>query len=141
VAALVRPPRGKAGRPSRSFTLEQAKALLAVTEGTRWHGYVALSLLAGIRTEEARALRWDHVVTLAGDAAGWQPVTTARFDHARAGEDCFAIYVWRSQRTEVPGTEISLAGIAGALRQGLTGLLTPSPLSRRSDCMIWNVVV
>ena len=25
--------------------------------------------------------------------------------------------------------------------QGLTGLLTPSPRSRRSDCMIWNVVV
>jgi hypothetical protein len=42
---------------------------------------------------------------------------------------------------QVPGTEISPAGIAGALRQGLTGLLTPSPVSRRSDCMIWNVVV
>jgi hypothetical protein len=41
----------------------------------------------------------------------------------------------------VPGTEISPADIAGALRQGLTGLLTPSPVSRRSDCMIWNVVV
>ncbi len=41
----------------------------------------------------------------------------------------------------VPGTEISPAGVAGALRQGFTGLLTPSPLSRRSDCMIWNVVV
>ena len=55
VAALVRPPRGRSGRPSRSFTLEQAKALLAVTEGSRWHAYVALSPLAGIRTEEARA--------------------------------------------------------------------------------------
>ena len=33
VAALVESPRGRAGRPSRSFTLEQAKALLAVTEG------------------------------------------------------------------------------------------------------------
>jgi integrase len=98
VAALVKPPRGRSGRPSRSFTLEQAKALLAVTEGSRWHAYVALSLLAGIRTEEARALRWDHVVTWAGDAAGWQPVTTAGFAHAQAGEDRFAVYVWRSQR-------------------------------------------
>ena len=92
VAALVRPPRGRSGRPSRSFTLEQAKALLAVTEGSRWHAYVALSPLAGIRTEEARALQWDHVVTWAGDAAGWQPVCTAGFDRSRAGEDRFAIF-------------------------------------------------
>jgi integrase len=98
VVALVKPPRGRAGRPSKSFTLEQAKTLLAVTEGGRLHAYVALSLLAGIRTEEARALRWDHVVTWADDAAGWQPVTTAGFDRARAGEDRFAIYVWRAQR-------------------------------------------
>ena len=60
--------------------------------------YVALSLLAGIRTEEARALRWDDVVTCAGGPAGWQPVATAGFDHARAGESRFAIYVWRAQR-------------------------------------------
>ena len=98
VAALVKAPRGRAGRPSKSLTLEQAKALLAAVEGTRMHAYVALSLLAGIRTEEARALRWDHVVRWAGDSAGWQPVTTAGFDHARAGEELFAIFVWRSQR-------------------------------------------
>jgi integrase len=98
VAALVESPRGRAGRPSKSFTLEQAKALLAVTEGTRMHAYVVLSLLSGIRTEEARALRWDHVVTWVDDAVGWQPVTTAGFDGARAGEDRFAIYVWRAQR-------------------------------------------
>jgi integrase len=98
VAALVKPPKGRSGRPSRSFTLEQAKVLLAVTEGSRWHAYVALSLLAGIRTEEARALRWDHVVTWADHTAGWQPVTTAGFDRSRAGEDRLAIYVWRAQR-------------------------------------------
>jgi integrase len=98
VAALVEPPRGRAGRPSKSFTLEQAKALLAAAEGTRMHAYVALGLLTGIRTEEARALRWDHVVMWVDDAAGWQPVTTAEFDHARAGEDRFALYVWREQR-------------------------------------------
>jgi len=98
VAALVKPPRGRSGRPSKSFTLDQAKALLAAAEQTRWHAYVALSLLVGVRTEEARALRWDHVVTWADDAGGWQPVTTAGFDAARAGDDRFAIYVWRSER-------------------------------------------
>ena len=98
VAALVKPPKGRDGRPSKSFTLAQAKALLAATEGTRMHAYVALSLLAGICTEEARALRWDHVVTWAADTAGWQPVTTAGFDRAGGGEDLFAIYVWRAQR-------------------------------------------
>jgi integrase len=98
VAALVDPPRGRTGRPSKSFTLEQAKALLAAAEGRRMHAYVALSLLVGIRTEEARALRWDDVVTWIDDAAGWQPVTTAGFDHARAGEGRFALYVWRAQR-------------------------------------------
>ena len=98
VAALVKPPRGRTGRPSKSFTLEQAKALLAAAERTRWHAYVALSLLVGIRTEEARALRWDHVVTWVDDAAGWQPVTTAGFDAARSGDGRHAIYVWRSDR-------------------------------------------
>ncbi len=67
-------------------------------EGTRLHAYVVLSLLAGIRTEEARALRWDHVVSWVDDSAGWQPVTTAGFDPARAGDDRYAIYVWRSER-------------------------------------------
>src|SRR6516164_1389405 len=98
VAALVKSPRGRTGRPSKSFTLDQAKALLAAAEKTRWHAYVALSLLAGIRTEEARALRWDHMVTWVDDATGWQPVTTAGFDAARAGEDRYAIYVWRAER-------------------------------------------
>ena len=78
--------------------MDQAKVLLAAAEGTRMPAYVALSLLAGIRTEEARALRWDHVVRWAGDAAGWQPVTTAGLDPRPGGEDQFAIYVSRSER-------------------------------------------
>ena len=98
VAALVKPPRGRNGRPSKSFTLDQAKALLAAAQSTRWQAYVALSLLVGIRTEEARALRWDHVVTWVDDAAGWLPFTTARFDAATSGGDRYAIYVWRSER-------------------------------------------
>jgi integrase len=72
--------------------------LLAAPEGTRLHAYVVLNLLVGIRTEEARALRWDHVVTWVDHPAGWQPVSGAGFDPSRAGEDRFAIYVWRSER-------------------------------------------
>jgi integrase len=98
VAALVKAPQGRSGRPSKSFTLEEAKVLLAAADGTRLHAYVVLSLLVGIRTEEARALRWDHVVTWVDDSAGWQPVTAAGFEPARAGEDRYAIYVWRSER-------------------------------------------
>jgi hypothetical protein len=98
VAALVKTPPGRDRRPSKSFTLEQAKALLAASERTRLHAYVVLSLLVGIRIEEARALRWDHVVTWVDDSAGWQPITSAGFDPGRAGEDRYAIYVWRSER-------------------------------------------
>src|SRR5450432_1629123 len=61
VATLVDTPKGQAGRPSKSLTLDQASALLAVAVGTRMHAYIALCLATGIRTEEARALRWEHV--------------------------------------------------------------------------------
>jgi integrase len=61
VAALVDTPKGQAGRPSKSLTLDQASALLAATEGTRMHACISLCLSTGIRTEEARALRWEHV--------------------------------------------------------------------------------
>ena len=63
VAALVKPPKGHgAGRPSKSLTLEQAVALMAAARGTRLAAYITLSLLTGLRTEDVRALRWDHVV-------------------------------------------------------------------------------
>jgi integrase len=39
---------------------------------------IKLSLLAGIRTEEARALRWDDVVVWVDDASGRQPVLLHR---------------------------------------------------------------
>ena len=98
VAALVKAPQGRSGRPSKSLTLDEAKALLAAAEDTRLHAYIVLSLLAGLRTEEARALRWDHVVTWVDDAAGWQPVTAAGSEQALAGHERYAIYVWRSER-------------------------------------------
>ena len=37
------------------------------------HAYITLSLLCGLRTEEARALRWSHV-DLDGDPADRPPV-------------------------------------------------------------------
>ncbi len=98
VAALVKAPRGRAGRPSKSFTVEQARAVLAAASGTRLEAYVTLSLMAGIRTEEARALRWDDVVVWTDDAGGWQPVTAVGFDGALAGGDRFAVCVWRAER-------------------------------------------
>ena len=92
VAALVKPPRGqRIGRPSKSLTLEQAATLMDAAQGTRLEAYITLSLLAGLRTEEARALRWDHVVAWAGGQ--WQPVAKAGFDHEQ-----LAVLVWRSDR-------------------------------------------
>jgi integrase len=61
VAMLVDTPKGQAGRPSKSLTMDQATALLAAAGGTRMHAYISLCLATGIRTEEARALRWEHV--------------------------------------------------------------------------------
>jgi len=49
------------------------------------HAYIVLSLLTGIRTEEARALRWAHV-DLDGDPADRPPVPPH-------------VAVWRSVRT------------------------------------------
>ena len=107
VAALVKPPKGQGpGRPSKSLTLEQATVLMEAAKGTRLEAYIILSLLAGLRTEEARALRWDHVIAWVGDQ--WQPVTEAGFDH-----DQLAVFVWRSDRaggdTKTPKSRRTLA--------------------------------
>jgi integrase len=61
VGALIRPPKGQEGRPSKSLTLTQAQALMKAAESSRLHAYIVLCLMTGCRTEEARALRWDHV--------------------------------------------------------------------------------
>src|SRR5579859_7627087 len=61
VAELIEAPTGKTGRPSKSLTLAQARELLKAAEGERLYSYIVVSLLSGIRTEEIRALRWEHV--------------------------------------------------------------------------------
>ena len=85
VAALVDAPKGQDGRPSKSLTLDQAVAVIAAARtqpvmelrpglkdvrrpAELMHAYIVLSLLCGIRTEEAPALRWVHV-DLDGDQA------------------------------------------------------------------------
>ncbi|WP_432249973.1 site-specific integrase [Streptomyces sanyensis] len=61
VAELVQVPEGRAGRPSKSLTLEQGQAVLRAKQGSWIHAYVVLSLLVGVRPEEARPLTWVHV--------------------------------------------------------------------------------
>jgi len=95
VAELVTTPKGKPGRPSRAMTLGQATAMLEQAKVSRLYAYVVVSLLTGIRTEEARALSWSHVVAWVEDESVWMPVTESGFDHTR-----FAIYVWRSVRAD-----------------------------------------
>jgi integrase len=106
VAALVKPPQGQSGRPSKSLTLEQALALLAAAEDTRLEAYIVVSLFAGMRTEEVRALRWDHV--MAWVDGKWQSVAEVGFDHEQ-----FAVFVWRSDRaggdTKTPKSRRTLA--------------------------------
>jgi integrase len=73
-AALVDTPRGQSGRPSKALTADQAGAVLRAARTSRLGAYVVLCLLTGVRTEEARALRWDHVDLDAGSIAVWRSV-------------------------------------------------------------------
>src|SRR6516165_9159638 len=90
VAALADTPKGQHGRPSKSLTLDQAVAVITAAEtlpvlelrpglkdvrrpAALMYAYIVLSLLVGVRTEEARALRWDHV-NLDGDPHADPPV-------------------------------------------------------------------
>lgn len=85
VAALCSVPRGQPGRPSKALTLAQADAILATAEGSRLHAYIVVSLLTGARTEELRALTWDHV-DLVGQPDADPPIPPH-------------VAVWRSVRT------------------------------------------
>ena len=74
VASLIRAPKGTKGRPSRALNLGQAAAPLEAARRYRLHAYVVVSLTTGIRSEEARALRWDHVDLRAGTISVWRSV-------------------------------------------------------------------
>ena len=90
VAILADTPKGQHGRPSKSLTLDQAAAVITAARtlpvmelrpglkdvrrpAELMHSYITLSLLCGLRTEEARALRWAHV-DLDGDPEARPPV-------------------------------------------------------------------
>lgn len=61
VAALVREvPQGRAGRPSKSLTLAQSKAILSHLRPDPFYPYFVVSLMTGARTEELRALTWSN---------------------------------------------------------------------------------
>jgi len=101
VATLADTPTGQEGRPSKSLTLQEGVAVITAAKtlpvielrpglkdvrrpADLMYAYIVLSLLVGVRTEEARALRWDHV-DLDGDPAA----TPAVPPH---------VAVWRSVR-------------------------------------------
>ncbi|MCJ1678300.1 site-specific integrase [Streptomyces sp. APSN-46.1] len=85
IVELCAIPTGQSGRPSKALTLAQAEAVLKAAAGTSVHAYIVLALLTGARTEELRALTWDHVF-LKGDPSASPPVPPH-------------IAVWRSVRT------------------------------------------
>jgi integrase len=132
VASFVKPPQGKTGRPSRAMTAAEAAALLAAAKDhARLGAYVILSLTTGIRTEEARALRWDHV-DLDGDPDARLPVPPS-------------IAVWRSVRlhgdtkTEKSRRTLALPQSAvTALREHASGRQRPgSPPGRCGRTQAW----
>src|SRR5262249_34451746 len=61
VVLLCELPAGRPGRPSKSLTPDQARAVPAAAAGRPLYAYVVLSLLIGARPEELRALPWDRV--------------------------------------------------------------------------------
>jgi integrase len=87
VSALISSPEGQTGRPSQALTLDQAQKLLKTAGDLRKYrlgAYVSLCLLTGMRTEEARALTWEHV-DLDGQPNASPPVPPS-------------VAVWRSVR-------------------------------------------
>ncbi|HVV70564.1 MAG TPA: site-specific integrase [Verrucomicrobiae bacterium] len=84
VVDLCEVPAGREGRPSKALKFEEAEAVLNAAEQSALHAYIVLSLLIGARTEELRALTWDHV-DLDGDMNADPPVLRS-------------ISVWRSVR-------------------------------------------
>ena len=99
VAALVDTPKGQAGRRRRAFSLAQAATLIVASRTlpelelhaglkdprrppSLMHAYIAVSLMSGVRPEEARAIGWEHDVDLDGD-----PPSVAVLRAERAGGD------------------------------------------------------
>jgi integrase len=116
VSALVDTPHGRQGRPSQALTVEQAATLLEAAEDSRLHAYIVLCLLTGVRSEEARALTWDHVDLDARTISVWRSV--------RAHGDTKTV---RSRRTlRIP--QIAVEALQGQLRRQAAERLTAGEL-------------
>ena len=140
VAILVDPPKGAVGRPSRSLTLEQALALLDAARESRLNAYVVLSLTVGIRTEEARELRWDHVDLNGGPGAARPvPPSVAVWHSVRQGGDTKTAKSSRPSRSPRRRSRRSGSIASGRPRTGWrpvlsgrnTGWCSPRPSARR----------
>jgi integrase len=98
---LCEVPKGTRGRPSKSLTLHEARALLDAAADTPIGAYIVVSLMTGARTEELRALTWNHI-DLDGDPSVEPPVPPSMrvWRSVRAGGDTKSK---RSRRTlELP---------------------------------------
>jgi len=133
-AELVDAPRGQKGRPSNALTAEQAQALITASAASRLRAYILLSLMTGLRTEEARALRWDHVAAWTEEQ--WQPVSEVGWDHTD-----FAVYVWRSVRsggdTKTSRSRRTLA-LPGAVVQALLTEWELQDVDRKAADGLWQ---
>ena len=121
VAGLIDTPKGRAGRRRRAFTLAQAAALIVAARSrpvlelhgglkdprrpaSLMHAYIVVSLMAGMRPEEARAIGWEEDVDLDGN-----PPSIAVLRADRAGGDT---------KTPKSRRALKLAQVAvGALRE------------------------
>lgn len=81
VALLSDVPHGQPGRTSKALSIEQAQAVLDASKAHPIHAYVVTALLTGARTEELRALTWEHL-DLDGDPPSIQVWRSVR----RGGE-------------------------------------------------------
>ena len=99
VAELIDTPKGRPGRRRRAFTLAQAAALIVAARSrpvlelhgglkdprrpaSLMHAYIVVSLMAGVRPEEIRAISWEEDVDLDGN-----PPSVAVLRADRAGGD------------------------------------------------------
>lgn len=134
VALLVTVPEGRPGRPSKALDLEQAKAVLVAARGSRLYAYLVLSLLSGVRTEEARPLSWDHVHLSPPDGVPphvevWRSVRKHGETKTRKSRRTIALpkqvvdvlvehMRWQKQERASKGTEWSPAGLVFTTRSG-----------------------
>ncbi|MFE5549961.1 tyrosine recombinase XerC [Streptomyces sp. NPDC056534] len=134
VALLVTAPEGKPGRPSKALNVEEAKVVLASARGSRLYAYLVLSLLSGVRTEEARPLTWDHVFLTTDEGvpahvAVWRSVRRHGDTKTRKSRRTIALpkqvvdvleehLRWQKQERASKGMEWSRTGLVFTTRSG-----------------------